>query len=59
MATFNAKAKPYKLKATDDVENITRDDIATWSYTMQSCARQIRLAEISTWSYIGQMVFEI
>ena len=41
MATFNAKAKPYKLQPTDG-DNITRDDISTWSYTMMSCARQIK-----------------
>ena len=40
MATFSAKAKPYKLQPTDG-DNITRDDISTWSYTMLSCARQI------------------
>ena len=41
MATFNAKAKPYKLQPTDG-DNISRDDISTWSYTMMSCARQIK-----------------
>ena len=41
MATFLARAKPYKLKPTEG-ENITRDDISTWSYTMQACARQMK-----------------
>ena len=41
MATFNAKAKPYKLQPTDG-DNISRDDISTWSYTMMSGARQIK-----------------
>ena len=40
MATFNARAKPYKLKASEG-DNITRDDISTWSYTILACARQI------------------
>ena len=41
MTSFNARAKPYKLKAGDS-DCITRDDIATWSYTILACARQIR-----------------
>ena len=35
------KAKPYKLKPSDG-EKITRDDVSTWSYTIQSCARQVK-----------------
>ena len=41
MTSFNARAKPYKLKAGES-DGITRDDIATWSYTILACARQIR-----------------
>ena len=35
------KAKPYKLKPSDGAK-ITRDDVSTWSYTLQSCARQVK-----------------
>ena len=41
MTSFSAKAKPYKLKATDG-DNITRDDVSTWSYTMLASARQVK-----------------
>ena len=41
MATFNARAKPYKLKPSEG-DKITRDDIATWSYTILACARQVK-----------------
>ena len=41
MAAVVFKAKPYKLKAADG-DKITRDDISTWSYTLLSCARQVR-----------------
>ena len=41
MATFNARAKPYKLKPSDG-DKISRDDIATWSYNILACARQVK-----------------
>ena len=41
MATISVKAKPYKLKPTDS-DNITRDDVLSWSYTLLSCARQCK-----------------
>ena len=41
MSSYNAKAKPYKLKASDG-DNITQDDVSTWSYTMQACIRQVK-----------------
>ena len=56
MATFNARAKPYKLKPSEG-DKITRDDIATWSYTILACSRQVKEwksflpeAENSTWT---------
>ena len=55
MATFNARAKPFTLKASEG-DKISRDDIATWSYTILACARQVKEwkkflpeAEYSTW----------
>ena len=41
MAAFNARAKPYKLKPSEG-DKITRDDIATWSYTILACSRQVK-----------------
>ena len=32
MSTTHARAKPYKLRPTDG-DNITRDDVITWSYS--------------------------
>lgn len=56
MTTFNARAKPYKLKPSEG-DKITRDDIATWSYTILACARQVKEwksflpeAENSSWT---------
>ena len=56
MATFNARAKPYKLKPSEG-DKISRDDIATWSYTILACSRQVKEwksflpeAENSTWT---------
>ena len=56
MAAFNARAKPYKLKPSEG-DKITRDDIATWSYTILACSRQVKEwksflpeAENSTWT---------
>ena len=41
MTSIVFKAKPYKLKPTEG-EKLTKDDISTWSYTMLSCARQVK-----------------
>ena len=40
MSSLVFKAKPYKLKPSEGYK-ITRDDVTTWSYTIQSCARQV------------------
>ena len=41
MTSLMGKAKPYKLKPTDS-DRITRDDVLAWSYTILSCARQVK-----------------
>ena len=39
MANNTPKAKPYKLKPTNDV--MTRDDVAMWEYTLLAACRQV------------------